>query len=80
MKKITITLDEKIATWARVYAAKHNTSLSRLIGELLAERMREVPEYDHAMRSWLAKRPVKLQRTGKSYPGRDELHERGRLR
>jgi hypothetical protein len=80
MKNVTITLDEKTATWARVYAAEHNTSVSRLVGELLAQRMRELSEYDHAMRTWLAKRPVKLNRDGKPYPGRDELHERTRLR
>ena len=80
MKNITITLDEKTAMWARVYAAEHNKSLSRLVGEMLAQRMRELSEYDHAMRSWVAKRPVKLQREAKRYPGRDELHERARIR
>jgi len=80
MKNITITLDERTAAWARVYAAQHNTSVSRLVGEMLAERMRELSEYEHAMRSWLAKRPVNLNREGRRYPGRDELHERTRLR
>ncbi|HEX9277481.1 MAG TPA: DUF6364 family protein, partial [Casimicrobiaceae bacterium] len=39
MKTLTITLDEKTAAWARVYAAKHNMSVSRLVGEILQQRM-----------------------------------------
>ena len=66
--------------WARVYAAEHNTSLSRLVGEMLAQRMHELSEYDHAMRAYLGKPPVKLGRVGKRYPTREELHDRTRLR
>ena len=80
MKNVTITLDEKTAMWARVYAAQHNTSVSRLVGEMLAQRMREFSEYDRAMRAWLAKPPVKLGRPGKRYPDREELHDRAGLR
>jgi Family of unknown function (DUF6364) len=80
VKNVTITLDEKTASWARVYAAQHNTSLSRLVGEMLAQRMLELSEYDHAMRAYLAKPPVKLGRSGKHYPTREELHDRTRLR
>ena len=42
MKNITITLDERTASWARVYAAERGKSISRLLGEILQERMREV--------------------------------------
>ena len=80
MKNVTITLDEKTATWARVHAAEHNISVSRLVGEMLAKRMAELSEYDHAMRAYLAKKPVKLGSPGKRYPTRDELHDRTRLR
>jgi len=80
MKNVTITLDEKTATWVRVYAARHDTSVSRLIGEMLQQRMRESREYDEAMRRFLAKAPVRLKRAGARYPSRDELHERARLR
>ena len=41
MKNVTITLDEQTAVWARVYAARHDTSVSRLIGEMLERRMPE---------------------------------------
>jgi plasmid stability protein len=80
MKNITITLDEKTAAWVRVYAAKHNTSVSRLVSEILQQRMGELHEYDQAMRRFLAKAPVKLNRAGKRYSGRAELHDRTRLR
>ena len=80
MKNVTITLDKKTAAWARVYAAKHNTSVSRIVGEMLQQRMGELHEYDQAMRRFLAKAPVKLNRAGKPFPKRDELHERSRLR
>jgi len=37
MKNITITLDEKVAAWVRVEAAKAGKSVSRYIGGLLVE-------------------------------------------
>ena len=80
MKNVTITLDEKTAAWARVYAAKHNTSVSRIVGEMLRQRMTEFREYDDAMRRFLRKPPVKLRRAGERYPTRNDLHDRARLR
>lgn len=50
MKNVTITLDGETAAWARVYAAQHNLSVSRFVGELLQQRMRESREYDEAIR------------------------------
>lgn len=53
MKNVTITLDSKTAAWARVYAARRNVSLSRFVGELLRERMRESREIEQRYRlSW----------------------------
>jgi hypothetical protein len=80
MKNITITLDEKTAAWVRVYAAQHNTSVSRMVGELLQKRMSELTEYERAMRRFLARKPVTLTRTGKVSVSRAELHDRNRLR
>ena len=39
MKNVTITLDEEVARWARIIAAEQNTSVSRLVGEMLREKM-----------------------------------------
>lgn len=36
MKNVTITLDERLAKWARVEAAKAGKSLSRWIGDLVS--------------------------------------------
>ena len=80
MKNITITLDERTATWARARAARLEMSLSRYVGELLERTMHESREYERAMREYFAKRPVKLKKRGSRYPTRDELHERHGLR
>jgi hypothetical protein len=80
MKNVTITLDMKTAAWARVYAARHNLSLSRFVGDLLRERMRESREYDEAMRRYLASPVRALSGPRQRYPGRDELHDRAGLR
>ena len=80
MKNITITLDEKTAAWARVHAAKHNKSVSRLVGEMLQAHMNESREYDEAMRRWFSVKPVKFTLPGRRYPKREELHDRAGLR
>ena len=78
MKNVTITLDERTAAWVRVYAAKSHTSVSRLISEMLQERMKDTRDYDEAMRRFLAKKPVRLKRGSARYATKDELHERSR--
>lgn len=80
MKNVTITLDDETATWARVYAAERNSSVSRLVGEMLRERMLETRAYDEAMRKFLAKAPAKLSSRNTSYPARDQRHDRTGLR
>ncbi len=79
MKNVTITLDEQVAQWARILAAKRHTSVSRLVGELLRERMLEARGYEAAMKQYLSTGPRPLKKTGK-YPTRGELHDRGLLR
>jgi len=39
LRNVTVTLEEDVAKWARIEAAKRDTSVSRLLGELLKERM-----------------------------------------
>ncbi len=39
LRNVTVTLEEDVAQWARVEAARRDTSVSRLLGELLKERM-----------------------------------------
>ncbi|HLB14395.1 MAG TPA: CopG family transcriptional regulator [Burkholderiales bacterium] len=80
MKNVTITLDEETAAWARVHAARRNVSLSRYVGELLRQHMRESREYEEAMRRFLDRKPVKLKHSGERYPTREELYDRPGLR
>ncbi len=80
MKNVTITLDEETAAWARVYAAEHNISVSRMIGEMLQQRMRQSQQYESAMHRYFARTPTALKGKGKRYPARDEVHDRTRLR
>jgi len=53
MKNVTVTMEDQVADWARMEAARRNTSVSRLIGELLAEKMRHDDAYERAMREAL---------------------------
>jgi plasmid stability protein len=76
MKNVTITLDEDVARWARIRAAESDTSVSRLVGELLREKMLNSKSYDRAMERYLSQKPAKLKRPGSRYPRRKELHER----
>ena len=78
LRNITVTLDESLARWARLEAARNETSVSRLLADLLRERMLHQDGYDSAMNRALARKPF-----GKSdgrYPSREEAHDRARLR
>lgn len=80
MKNVTITLDEETARWARVRAAEENTSVSRLVGQMLREKMQAERSYEEAMQRYLALEPVELRKPGESYPSREELYDRAGLR
>lgn len=77
MRNVTIKVDEEVARWARVFAARHGTSVSRLLGDLLRERMKQENAYEQARLAWSARRPTTLKPSGAPYPARDALHERG---
>lgn len=65
-----------MARWARIRAAEHNTSVSRLVGEMLKEKMQEEENYRLAREQYLAQEPQALKEAGARYPRREELHER----
>ena len=54
MKNVTITVEDSALEWARIEAAKRNTSVSRLVGEMLVEKMQREDAYARAERDWLA--------------------------
>lgn len=80
MKNVTITLDEEVARWARIRAAEEDTSLSRLVGELLREKMLHEGNYQTSMQDYLAQSPRVLKKKGDKYPNREALHDRQGLR
>jgi len=73
MRNVTITMEDAVADWARMEAARRNTSVSRLVGELLAEKMRHDDAYERAMNEWLA-RSTPLFKSEGPYPTRDEIY------
>ncbi|MDH7512465.1 MAG: hypothetical protein QHH14_05925 [Clostridiales bacterium] len=75
-KNVTITLDDDVARWARIRAAELNTSVSRLVGEMLREKMLDSKKYDQAQREYLSQKPLKIRKRGARYPRCEELYGR----
>ncbi len=78
LRNVTLTLEEDVARWARLEAARLDTSVSRLLGGILKQRMMETDNYEKAKRRYLS-RPAFLKSDGK-YLSREEVHDRDRLR
>jgi hypothetical protein len=79
VKNVTIVLDEKVADWARIEAARRRTSVSRMVGEMLAEKMRQEDAYGKAMNEFLSFKPETLRRSAKDkLPSREEIYRDGR--
>lgn len=74
MTRITIKVSEEAADWARKKAAEANTSVSRMVGEMLESKMRAGDEY------WRAYRQVRRLRNAGGGAARrlsrDEAHDR----
>ena len=78
LRSVTVTLEEEVARWARMEAAREDTSVSRLLGEILKQRMLDQDAYARAMRRSLTRKP--FLKSDSRYPSREEAHERTRLR
>ncbi len=63
MRNLTITVDEEVARWARVWATKRDTSVSKLVGMLLRRLMLEEQGYAAAMDEYLATEPASADAT-----------------
>jgi hypothetical protein len=74
MKNVTVTMEDSVADWARMEAARRNTSVSRLVGELLAEKMHHDDAYERAMREALEFKSIGTS-TG-AYLTREEMYDR----
>ncbi len=78
LRNVTVTMEERVARWARLEAARKETSVSRLLGAILKERMLEKDGYERAMRRALTRKP--FLKTDGRYLSREEVHDRARLR
>jgi len=78
LRNVTVTLEEEVARWARIEAAKKETSVSRLLGTILKERMTEADGYERAMRRALARKA--FLKTNGRYLTREQVHDRASLR
>jgi hypothetical protein len=78
LRNVTVTLDETAARWARIEAARRETSVSRFLGKILEERMLAQDGYDAAMRRALARKP--FPKSEGRYLSREAAHDRKRLR
>ncbi len=76
MKNVTITLDEEVLRWSKVWAAEHDTSVSRMLAETLRKKMHAEKSYERAKRRFQSKDLKHLKAGGTSYPKRDSLYER----
>jgi hypothetical protein len=78
LKNVTVSLETDVARWARLEAARRETSVSRLLGELLKQRMLEEDGYDAAMRRSLSRKP--FPKSDGRYLTREDTHDRSRVR
>ncbi len=76
MRNVTITLDDDTAPWARMEAARRDTSVSRFVGELLRQQMLDGAEYGRARRSYGRRSASALSAGDQPYPGRTAVHDR----
>ncbi len=52
-----ITVEESVATWLRIEAARKNKTVSQFLSGILKERMSEATNYEAAKRRALAGKP-----------------------
>jgi predicted DNA-binding ribbon-helix-helix protein len=78
LRNITITLEESVARWARLEAARREVSVSSLLAAILKDHMHEQSGYDSALRRALARKP--FLKTDGRYMTREEAHARPGVR
>ena len=79
-RNVTICLDEETARWARIRAAEENTSVSRLVGEMLRMEMGRASQYQAAMSEFMATPAFLSREPGECWPSREEIHDRSSVR
>jgi hypothetical protein len=76
LKRLTITLSDDVAAWARRRANEKHTSVSKLVGRVLESQMRMGEGYDRAYRRWKRLRNLPIEAANRL--SREEAHERRR--
>lgn len=52
MKNLTITVEDSVLEWARIEAARRGTSVSRMVGDFMAEMQQRDDAYERAYLAW----------------------------
>jgi len=52
MKNLTITVEDGVLEWARIEAARRGTSVSRMVGDFMAEMRQREDAYERAYLAW----------------------------
>jgi hypothetical protein len=78
LRNITITLEESLARWTRIEAARRELSVSRFLATILEERKQGRDRYDAAMKRALSRKP--FQKSNGKYLSREAVHDRDSLR
>jgi hypothetical protein len=73
VKNVTITVEDATLDWVRIEAARRNTSVSRLVGEMLSNKMQFDDAYARALREWVAD-TSSFSSGGQAYPLRAAVH------
>lgn len=74
-KNITIRISDEAILWARRQAVEENTSVSRLVGEMLERQMRLSDQYWRAFDHWKSNRPLAVLGAAERLT-REDVHER----
>jgi hypothetical protein len=79
-RNLTVSLDKDTIRKAKVIAAQHGMSVSRLVAEVIEQLTGEEEGYRIAMREAVATLEQGFDLGGTIRPSRDELHDRAALR
>jgi len=74
-RNVTIRISDEAVLWARRKAAEENTSVSRLVGDMLERQMRLSDDYWRAFEHWKSKRTMAVGSAAERL-SREDVHER----
>jgi len=80
---VTITASAEVLKRLRIEAATHNLSMSRFVGQVLAERFDQEDAFQQAMTDLFSRSPylqLPKRDDGRTIPPRSELYDRPALR